>query len=157
MIVMIAVCVLLVASAGTFFWALSDRSAGNVPGPGTEDFVDPPPPPGTWDHILWRKKADLEEYRQTMTLKRADDPVAFQSAVEATLERFGETFQLADELIDPIRNEDGSVPEEFSLYLFQLAPLQLRMRDLSRELSFESPIAHRAPAAGSGREGAADE
>lgn len=136
------VFLLVAVSGAVFVWALATRSGSNAE---QDPHSGPVDPPREWASILLRRDADLAMFRRTMEMKYGEDSETFQAAIDSTLTHMGETLDLADTYLAPVRNADGSIPPEYEGYQASLAPLRQRVIDLARASSFKPAVVSQQP------------
>lgn len=113
--------------------ALYFNQQSNTPERGTQVETD--------DNVAYNKlKAQFPAakriYLAAMDLKDGDDQDAFGDKVNEAVDFILDLIEEYERILEPIRDEDGQVPDEFNEYMVGLRKLQLWNQDLYRSKGF---------------------
>ena len=130
---MIGMLALIVVFGGIFIYGLATKKERqNVPPTQVESDNR-----SEWDGIR-RKIAEAEKrYQDTVKLRTDDDKFEeFNQMAEETMDFISGVLDEVDLMLQPVRREDDSLPEEYVGYLAETKKLNVWIEDLVKSMGF---------------------
>ena len=116
--------VVLAIVIGALYFSKESRTQAEIPVE-TDDNV-------AYDKLKAQIPAAKKLYLAAMVLKDGDDQDAFGDKVNVAMEFILDLIEEYERILEPIRDEDGQVPDEYNEYMVGLSKLQMMNQDLYR-------------------------
>ncbi|MEM7261923.1 MAG: hypothetical protein AAF488_08005 [Planctomycetota bacterium] len=131
--VVIVTIVALVGAIGFFVWRVIDAQGGPV-----EKVTAPPTKDNSAEYNKIKKEttAAIKLKREAFALKESEDAAAFKAKCEEAKTALGAVLDRLDAMLEPVRDENGELPPEYSGYSQDYARVQTALHDVIKIAPF---------------------